>query len=364
MLFPGVSFMQVDTIIKNFKLPECSKNTSPVGSGHIHKTFKIDCETGPSFILQELNTFVFKNPEELMNNALRISEHLAKKVRETDLEWEIISFIPTLKGDYICKDNKDNYWRVFNYISHNPLKDIDQEIFVRAGEAYGNFIRLMGDLPDPPLHETIPHFHDLSFRLQEFETARRQGNKERIERSVEQIEMVERNKMNSLFLSDLIVSGSLKPRNTHNDAKIDNVLFNENREVVSVIDLDTVMPGIVHSDFGDAIRSFASTAVEDDPDESAVRLSIEVFTGFSRGFLGVLKETLTDSELDTLVYAPAMFAFMQGVRFLNDYLMNDAYYHTKYEDHNLVRAKNQFALYNSMKKEEPGMKDILDSFLQ
>ena len=123
------------------------------------------------------------------------------------------------------------------------------------------------------------------------------------------------------------------------------------------------MPGIVHSDFGDAIRSFASTAIEDDPNESAVRLSIEVFTGFSIGFLNVLKGNLTESEMETLVYAPSMFAFMQGVRFLNDYLMNDAYYHTRYEDHNLVRAKNQFALYKSMKMEEQKMKEILNSFL-
>ncbi len=299
-----------------------------------------------------------------MQNALRISRHLEKKIRETELDWKVISFIPTSSGNYLFEDNEGKYWRVFNYISHEPLKEIDQEIFIRAGEAYGYFIRMMDDLPDPPLFETISHFHDLTFRLQQFETARRQGNRERIKRTAKQIDLVESNKMNSLFLSDLIAGGGLKLRNTHNDAKIDNILFDANRKVVSVIDLDTVMPGIVHSDFGDAIRSFASTAVEDDPDELAVRLSIEVFTGFSRGFLSVLKDSLTERELETLVYAPSMFAFMQGVRFLNDYLMNDAYYHTRYEDHNLVRAKNQFALYKSMKMEEQKMKEILNSFLQ
>ncbi|MFW5821021.1 MAG: phosphotransferase enzyme family protein [Bacteroidota bacterium] len=356
-------FMFENNIIEKFDLPSGRFHIHPVGDGHIHKTFKIDCEKGPSYILQKLNTFVFKRPEELMTNALRITEHIRKKIKDSGLQWEPVHFIPTLKNDYLFQDEEGGSWRMFNYISNHPLRVIDQEIYVRAGEAYGHFIHLMCDLPEPPLFETIPHFHDMAYRLQEFDTASKQGDPERIRNCSRLIELVEHNRSENMYLSDLIKRGSLKLRTTHNDAKIDNILFNKQQNVVAVIDLDTVMPGIVHSDFGDAVRSFASTAVEDDPDESAVGLSLEVFAGFSRGFLGVLNDILSEDEIRTLVHAPSMFAFMQGVRFLNDYLMKDKYYKIKYKDHNLVRAKNQFALYRNIKDEETRMREILESCL-
>jgi hypothetical protein len=354
--------MQPEKLIENFKIPTGKKTLYPVGKGHIHKTFRVDCRNHQSFILQKLNTFVFKDPFELMQNALVISRHMQKKVRQLELNWQTMSFIPTLEGDFLFNDENRDYWRVFNFIPHVPVSTIDGEVIHRAGEAYGTFIKMMDDL-NASLYETIPHFHDLGFRMKEFEDALLEGDGGRKRKALPEIELVLDSREDNMYLSNLISNGSLKYRITHNDAKFDNILFDENRRVVSVIDLDTVMNGIVHSDFGDAVRSFANSVVEDDPNEADVHLSLEVFEDFAGGFSKVLKHDLSESEKKTLVYAPSMFAFMQGVRFLNDFLMKDTYYKTGYEEHNLIRAKNQFALYKSIKKSEDVMKEIIESSL-
>ncbi|MGC9343866.1 MAG: phosphotransferase enzyme family protein [Bacteroidales bacterium] len=355
--------MTLSEIAESFQIPSGNLIISDFGGGHLHKTYRVKGDFKTDFILQNLNTFVFRKPHQLMDNAMRITEHLKEKMGNKNPDWEIIEFIPLKDNSYLFIDEENNYWRMFRYISNTPPNSVNIELVRKAGQAYGNFIRLLSDLPPPALFETIPNFHDLEYRIEQFRSTCREGMKERIIESDEQINVVENFREEMMILPRLLKMGKLTKRTTHNDTKIDNILFDKELNVRSVIDLDTVMPGLVHSDFGDAIRSFGNSAPEDEPEKSSIYLRMDVFEKFAQGFLESLKDDLLEEEKQTLIYAPSMFAYMQGIRFLNDYLMGDPYYKTRYEKHNLIRAKNQFTLLFSMKKEEDKMKRIIDRLI-
>lgn len=355
--------MTAAEIARSFDTGPGNIRVTNFGTGHIHRTYLVEKEDSEKLILQNINTFVFRKPYEMMDNALRICTHLRKKVTEGQLEWEIPEFIPTRDREFLFSDDEDRYWRMQRYIpNHLPKKSFGPVVY-KAGLAYGRFIELLSDLPGPPLFATIPHFHDLEFRMGEFELAIREGIKSRIRETEKEISTIQENREMAMRIPVLMKSGKLKLRTTHNDSKIDNILFDEKLNVVSVIDLDTVMPGIVHSDFGDAIRSFANTAAEDTENQARVDLDLNIFENFSRGFFESLKELLTDEERNSLALAPSMFAYMQTLRFLTDYLLNDPYYNTQYEKHNLVRTRNQLALFQSMKKKEVNIVETIGSII-
>jgi hypothetical protein len=355
--------MKLTEVAGRFDIPVGKNKITDFGGGHIHKTYLIQNGDKDACILQNINTFVFRNPRQLMDNAIRITKHLKVKTEEEKLSWQLLDFIPSKEGEYLFIDDESSFWRMFRFIPNYRPERFNHHLVAKAGEAYGHFIRMMNDLPEPELYETIPDFHNLEFRLQEFKSASREGLKSRIKEAKEEIQFVEKNIGTMMLLPSMLNDGKLKKRITHNDTKFDNILFNRKLEVVSVIDLDTVMPGLVHSDFGDSIRSFGNEAAEDEPEKLKIKLNLRIFESFARGFLGSLKTELTRNEKETLIYAPSMFAYMQGVRFLNDYLLNDPYYKIKYEKHNLIRAKNQFTLFSSIMEAEDRMREIIDSIL-
>ena len=298
-----------------------------------------------------------------MDNLIRVCNHLNIRSEELNLKWRILRFFPTRDGNFFWNDEEGEFWRLFNYIPHAEIDTLSGNMLQQAGKAYGYFIKMLSDLPGPQLFETIPHFHDMGYRLEEHALAINEGNPERISEAGEELDFIRQHRDECMVLSGLITEGKIPRRVTHNDAKMDNILFNSQKEIVSVIDLDTVMNGTIHSDFGDAMRSMAASAKEDEKEESRIFFRMDIYKGFLHGFLKSLKGDLTSLEVETLVLAPSFFAFMQGVRFLNDYLMNDNYYRTDYPLHNLVRARNQFSLFRSMKKNEKQMREIIASIM-
>jgi hypothetical protein len=247
-----------------------------------------------------------------------------------------------------------------NFIPHHETGQSRCDVHLAAGDAYGSFIKHLSDLPGPYLKETIPDFHNLNKRLKNFRNAVDGGLKERKKQAEGDILFAEEKAEEMTYLPRILEEGKIKMRHVHNDTKLDNILFRDDGSVAGVIDLDTVMPGLLHYDFGDAIRSFGNSCAEDDQNLDRITVRLDVFESFAAGFVSRLRENMTTEEKESLVYAPPMFAYMQGIRFLTDYLLGDKYYKTRYPEHNLVRTRNQFRLLVSMDDHFLKMKDTIE----
>lgn len=330
-----------------------------LSKGNIHDTIVVTCKNHRKYILQKLNTYVFKDPEVLMSNALLLSSHLNEKLALANLSWSFPSFCKTIKGEYLLKQGSEDYWRLMDYIDHDPNPARNQNIYSIAGSSYGGFINLLSDLSPELIKETIPGFHNLGSRMKSFrEVVKSSANNLRTKAESETDFIFSREESHSK-LFNLQEAGKFPIRLTHNDTKIDNILFNSTGQPIAIIDLDTVMPGIVHSDFGDAIRSFANSAEEDENDLDLVNFNLEIFKMYAEGFIKSLKNILTESERESLVLAPFMWTYMQAVRFLSDYLDGSKYYKIDYPEHNLVRARNQIKLLKSMEDQFSEMEIII-----
>jgi Ser/Thr protein kinase RdoA (MazF antagonist) len=239
------------------------------------------------------------------------------------------------------------------------LKAANSRIAKEAGRLFGEFFYLLNDFEVEKLAETIPRFHDMDYRLAQFESAILQASDERLELAKSSIETVNRNKTEIRILQELKNKGKLPLRATHNDTKLSNALFDKKGNGLAVIDLDTLMPGLVHYDFGDSVRTICSSAEEDESDISKVHFLPENFKAFVSGFLQACMSILTKEEIENLPLAAKYMVFIMGLRFLTDYLNNDIYFKTKYPKHNLVRVQNQFALLESMMLHESEMRKII-----
>lgn len=349
----------LNNIIDQFVLDVPISKIEAFGSGHINDTYRLFSSNSvkPVYVLQKINHYVFPDIEGLSENFERIFKHLSKR------ENDYLSLKPELtkEGKSWFKSKDGDYWRIFNYI--NDSKDIDlaeneQQVF-EAGKAYGWFLRALSDFPEPPLKDTIIQFHDLSFRLGLLEEAINNDVVSRKESVKEELEFYALRKESLLELYDLVGTDKIPWRNTHNDTKINNVLYNAENKVICVIDLDTCMKGIVHFDYGDALRTIANTAVEDEIDLQKVGFNINYFNAFTKGYLSETNDILTNTELEYLSLAPILMTYIMGIRFLTDYLNGDVYYKTKYKEHNLVRSKVQIELIKSMEAQESQMKTFI-----
>ncbi len=349
-------------IFKQFQPGLSIVAAEPYSGGHIHQTFLVKT-TAKYFILQKINNFVFKDTDVLMENIGRVTKHLSHKIPASDTGWDPLEFYPAESGKLYFTDEKGADWRLMNFVDHDPMGHMGCDVHHSAGIAYGAFITMLGDLPGPPLKETIPDFHNLSKRLRDFRIAVDNAIPERKISAADDVLFAEENSEKMSFIPGILAEGKIKFRPTHNDTKLNNILFSAAGSVMSVIDLDTVMPGLVHYDFGDAIRSFGNSCLEDEPNLERVSLRVDVFESFTRGFLHKLTHEMNQVEKDSLVHAPQMFAYMQGIRFLSDYLIGDQYYRTTYPEHNLVRARNQFMLLKSMNRNFEKMKEIVENNL-
>ncbi|MCG6186706.1 phosphotransferase enzyme family protein [Maribellus maritimus] len=353
-------------IASQFSINGTVENIEPFGNGHINDTFRISIkETGLSdYILQRKNHYVFKDIAGMMENIIRVTDHIRKKlelrgVGETDKK--VITHIQTKTGEYFSKDVEGNYWAVFLFVegSQSVEKIENPEHAFLAGKGFGHFQQQLADLPGKPLNETIVDFHNIEFRYRNFRKALEVNFQNRISLTQKEIDFVLEHEEEMHTLIRAHRNNEIPSRITHNDTKINNILFDRDGQILCVIDLDTVMPGLVHFDFGDAIRTAACTTEEDETDLDKITLDLEIYRSFARGFLEETKSFLTKKEIELLPHSAKFMTFIMGLRFLTDYLDGDVYYKIKHADHNIERARAQFRLVSEISRKENEMKTII-----
>jgi len=345
-------------IFSNFKTIEHVVSIKPYGSGHINDTYKVETRD-KNYLLQKINCDIFKNVEGLTSNIIMITNFLEKKLVGENSSMQILNPVKSNAGDYLFRDD-NNYWRVFDFIENSKSFDtVDKvELAYEGGIAYGWFVKQLSDFPADELVETLPGFHNADFRIKSFREAVQNdfaGRTKDVKDLIGELEQ-RADTINKIHL--LGDKGIIPKRVTHNDTKINNVLFNKNNKAMCVIDLDTVMPGYVHFDFGDAIRTFTNTGKEDETDLNKVSMDIKLFEGFAKGFLSEVGEVLSDEEVIHLAFAAKYIVYEQVIRFFSDYLNGDTYYKIKYPEHNLVRTRAQFKLLQSIEDQYEEMEDI------
>ncbi len=353
-------------IATQFKLHGSIAKIEPFGNGHINDTYRVFTEEEdlPDYILQRKNHEVFKDIPGMMENIVRVTEHIRKKLeekQERDINKKVLTHIQTPVDSYFYKDAEGNFWTVFLLIpgSHSVENIEKPEHAYLAGKGFGRFQKQLEDLPDPQLNETIVDFHNIEYRFRNFRKAleiNHQNRKMSCEKEIE-FAFARENEMQTLMNSQR--NGEIPLRITHNDTKINNILFDKFGQILCVIDLDTVMPGLVHFDFGDAIRTAANTAAEDESDLSKITLNLEIFEAFSKGFIEETASFLTENEIKLLPHSVKFMTFIMGLRFLTDYLEGDVYYKTQHLEHNIQRARSQFKLVEETEKKEKEMAEII-----
>jgi Ser/Thr protein kinase RdoA (MazF antagonist) len=338
----------------------------PYGSGHIHDTFRIRTVEAEKddYILQRLNNRIFKNIPELQNNIERVTVHLRNKLKAipgSDIKRECLSLIASKSGKTWIIDKEGNYWRMYIFISrHHSYNVVDNpDKAFEGGKAIGRFQAMLADMPGGPLFETIPWFHDIEKRLEAFNIKIKENPVGRVDSVQKEIRQVLDRADEMKIILRLGKEGKIPVRITHNDTKFNNILLDENDKALCVIDLDTVMPGYVHYDFGDAIRTAANTASEDEDDLSMVRMDINLFKAYSEGYLSETGDTLNDVEKEYLAFAPRLITYTIAVRFLTDFIDGDNYFKIHHELHNLQRARAQLRLVMSMEEQYEEMRRII-----
>ncbi len=356
----------LEEIFDSFKADGSYLSGEPYGSGHIHDTFRVETaeKDKDDYILQKLNNKVFKNIPELQNNIERVTIHLKNKLSQifgSEIKRECLSLIPSKEGKSWIVDKEGSFWRMYIFISrHHSYNIVDSpDKAFEGGKAIGRFQAMLSDMPGGPLFETIPWFHNIEKRLDTFYLKIKENTVGRVESVTEEIDHVIRRAEEMKIILRLGREGKIPIRITHNDTKFNNILLDENDKALCVIDLDTVMPGYVHYDFGDAIRTAANPASEDETDLSKVYVDIDRFRAYSEGYLSETGNTLNNTEKEYLAFAPRLITYTIGLRFLTDYIDGDNYFKIHYETQNLQRARTQFKLVMSMEEQYGEMREII-----
>lgn len=362
----------MDEVIAAFPIESASNGRLvekiPYGNGHINDTFRLCCkrpdQKEKSFILQKINRDIFKNPSQLMENVVHITEYLRGIIisQSGDPDRETLNVLQTRDGANYYQDRNNNFWRVFPFIERSLCleKVEDQKDFYDSAVAFGNFQKMLADFPVETLHETIVNFHNTPSRFQDFKKAIEEGNRERVALAGKEIAFVLDREKDTAVLTNLLAEGKLPLRVTHNDTKLNNILFDEDtRKALCVIDLDTIMPGLSMYDFGDSIRFGASTGAEDETDLSKVQLDLSLFEIFTKGYLEGCAGSLTRTEIEMLPMGAKLMTYECGIRFLGDFLTGDHYFKIQRENHNLDRARTQFKLIADMEAKWDEMKAIV-----
>ena len=334
----------------------------PLKGGHINDTFLV--EDQGKFTLQRINRFVFARPQDIMENITGVTEFLRKKIlaRGGNPDRETLNIRRTVDGAVLYTDREGEPWRCMTYVDGASSREtVESAAMLReAGRAFGEFQKLLSDYPAHTLHETIANFHNTPERFRQLMDAVRGDKGGRVSQVGPELAFAAQREGSCSLLTDLLKEGKLPLRVTHNDTKMSNVLMDDaTGKALCVIDLDTVMPGLAAFDFGDSIRTGATTAAEDEADLSKVHFDLGLFEAYGEGFLSAAGDALTPLELETLPDGAILMTFEVGIRFLADYLNGDVYFRTAYPEHNLVRARNQFRLVEEMEQSRSQMGDIL-----
>lgn len=346
-------------IVSKFKIQGTVESINPLGAGLINDTYKVSTQEtdAPNYVLQRINHAIFQNVELLQNNIVAVTKHIRKKLLEAgeqDIDRKVLSFLETEEGKTYWFDG-ENYWRIMVFIPNaKTYETVNPEYSYYAGQAFGHFQAMLADIPET-LGETIPDFHNMEFRLQQLREAVAANAAGRLEEVKYYLDEIEKRADEMCKAERLYREGKLPKRVCHCDTKVNNMMFDENGKVLCVIDLDTVMPSFIFSDYGDFLRTGANTGDEDDKDLDRVEFNMDIFRAFTRGYLESARSFLTPIEIENLPYAAALFPYMQCVRFLADYINGDTYYKIKYPEHNLVRTKAQFKLLQSVEAHTPEM---------
>lgn len=361
---------EIGRILGEFGLSFDDFTMSVFSSGHINMTYRIDISKDgelDSYVLQCINTYVFRSPELMMNNIARVTEHMEEKLLASgaDPYRKVLHFLKNKNGKNYAYGEEGHFWRCYDLVDGARTYDAveDLSMLESAGRAFGNFQKLLSDFPMETLVETIPDFHNTKLRLKSFFKMVEEDPCGRAAECQAEIEFFRSRVDVASRLIDLQENGILPLRVTHNDTKYNNILIDdETREAICVLDLDTVMPGLAAYDFGDAIRFAACTAAEDEQDLSLVKLDLDLYEAFTRGFIGGADGFFTEVEIESMAWGARNITTELAARFLEDYLCGDKYFKIRREGQNLDRARAQIQLVLDMEEKFETMQQIVRKY--
>ena len=344
-------------------------SSEPYGSGHINDTFVVTYDQGGTFvryIFQRINHTIFKDPEALMDNIVRVTNHQRSKCLDSEPSRRAMTVIDTIDGGPCLHDVEGDFWRVYIMIEKARTYDVleSSEQAFQAAKAFGEFQKQLVDIPGGRLNETIPDFHNTPKRFDNFTQALDADIENRAKFAEDEVAFFLSKREMASKLLELNAKGFIPERITHNDTKLNNVMIDDaTGEGLCVIDLDTVMPGLALYDFGDMVRTGTSPAEEDEVDLSKVTMRMEMFQALAGGYLSSASDFLTETEIEYLPFSGKLITYEIGLRFITDFLQGDIYFKTHRENHNLDRCRTQMALVRSIEEQEEDMTQWIASYL-
>lgn len=353
-------------ILSQFAIHTPVGDPRPLKVGLINDSYVVPAllPGSPSYFLQKINHHIFKDVEVLQQNIALVTDHIRRKLLTTgtaDVDNRVLQLVPTHTGKLYCQDENGNYWRMYLLINGHSQETVNAESAKLAGEAFGQFQQMLADLPADQVKESIPNFHNIGFRIQQLQEAVAADVAGRVSAEEGMIEELLSRADEMDIVQRLHQDGAIPKRINHCDTKVNNVLFADDGTVLCIVDLDTVMPGFVFSDFGDFMRTAACTAPEDESDLDKIHVKMDIFEAYASGYLKTAT-FLTPKEKELLPFGCLMMSYMQAVRFMTDYLNGDTYYKIRYPQHNLVRAKAQMRLWQEQEKLLEQMKNIINQY--
>ena len=350
----------LNKIVSQFNIRGTVSDFKPMEKGLINDSYRVYTseEDTPDYVLQHINNNIFEDVDMLMDNIITVVNHIRRKYEDmgmTDIDRHVLTFIPLKdSGKYYYRDDNGKYWRMMVFIPSKSKSEVTPETSYEVGKSFGDFQAMLADI-DTELGESIPNFHNMEFRIKQLKDAVQEDKVHRLSKVQDLVNDILKDAEEMCLGERVYREGKLPKRICHCDTKVNNLLFDEDGNVLCVIDLDTVMPNFIFSDVGDFLRTAANTTNEDDADMNKVSFNMSIFKAFIKGYMETAGSFLLPVEIENIPYAAQLFPYMQAVRFLTDYLNGDTYYKITYPELNLDRTRNQFKLYKSVTEQKGQM---------